>query len=166
MRTAGECSADLGADQDADDRGDDRPGPSSGDRIGIEQMKDSTTRPITLLANVVRPPAIQSPTPVLVIRPIRNDTNAINGSVLEDHINGITAGLVEGRDDAPTNLPTLVTTLESALMIPPSFSRAVLFQRCWSCQATCAFGVRRDMMRKMISVVQPRMKITTRPTRM
>src|SRR6476659_7844948 len=39
------------------------PGPSNGERIGIEQIKDNTTRPMTLPASAVRPPAIQSPTP-------------------------------------------------------------------------------------------------------
>ena len=95
------------------------PGPSSGERIGIEQMNDKITRPMMLLASAVRPPAIQSPTPVLVIRPIRNETNAMNGSTFFSTMSMVSRpAWYRVATMLPTNLPTLVTTLDRPVTNP------------------------------------------------
>src|SRR6478752_6387974 len=95
------------------------PGPSSGERIGIEQMNDKITRPMMLLASAVRPPAIQSPTPVLVIRPIRNETNAMNGSTFLRTMSMVSRpAWYRVATMLPTNLPTLVTTLDRPVTNP------------------------------------------------
>src|SRR4051812_22155287 len=95
------------------------PGPSSGDRIGIEQMNDKITRPMMLLASAVRPPAIQSPTPVLVIRPIRKETKAMNGSTFLRTMSMVSRpAWYRVATMLPTNLPTLVTTLDRPVTNP------------------------------------------------
>jgi len=58
------------------------PGPSKGDRIGMAQMSEITTRPITLEASGERVWAITFPMPVKRMIPISMLMKAMNGKIL------------------------------------------------------------------------------------
>ena len=58
------------------------PGPSTGDRIGIEQMTQITSRPSRLPASGAIRFASLSPSPVALMMPTSTEMNAMNGRML------------------------------------------------------------------------------------
>ena len=71
-----------------------------------------------LLASAVRPPAIQSPTPVLVMTDQERDERHEWQHVLEDHVDGVPARLVQGGDDAADELAHLGDHIGQAVTNP------------------------------------------------